>query len=121
MLHGADKRSRRAHHRHQKGMAIRFKETDARLLGRTARGVRAINLSDEKDDSVIGCAVVEEGKALLTVTETGFGRVSEFDNYRLQSRGGKGLINYHTEKFGDVAAVAAISAMRTPFSFRPAE
>ena len=93
----------------KKGMAIRFKETDARLLGRTARGVRAINLSDEKDDSVIGCAVVEEGKALLTVTETGFGRISEFDNYRLQSRGGKGLINYHTEKFGDVAAVAAIS------------
>lgn len=93
----------------KKGMAIRFKETDARLLGRTARGVRAINLSDEKDDSVIGCAVAEDGKSILTVTETGFGRVSDFDNYRLQSRGGKGLINYHTEKFGDVAAVAAVS------------
>ena len=90
-------------------MAIRFKESDARLIGRTARGVRAINLSDGKDDSVIGCAVVEQGKKLLTVTETGFGRISEFDNYRLQSRGGKGLINYHTEKFGDVAAVAAVS------------
>ena len=93
----------------KKGMAIRFKESDARLIGRTARGVRAINLSDGKDDSVIGCAVVEQGKKLLTVTETGFGRISEFDNYRLQSRGGKGLINYHTEKFGDVAAVAAVS------------
>ena len=93
----------------KKGMAIRFKETDARLLGRTARGVRAINLSDEKDDSVIGCAVAEDGKSILTVTETGFGRVSDFDNYRLQSRGGKGLINYHTEKFGDVAPGAAVS------------
>lgn len=45
---------------------------------------------------------------VLTVSETGFGRRSEFDNYRVQSRGGKGLINYHTETYGDVAAVAMV-------------
>lgn len=73
----------------KKGMAIRFAESDARVLGRTARGVRAINLSDEKDDEVIGMSVVREGANLLTVTETGYGRRSEFEDYRLQSRGGK--------------------------------
>ena len=52
--------------------------------------------------------VPEEYKKVLTVSETGFGRRSEFDNYRVQSRGGKGLINYHTETYGDVAAVAMV-------------
>ena len=45
---------------------------------------------------------------VLTVTETGFGRLSDQENYRIQKRGGKGLLNYHTEKFGDVAAIKVV-------------
>ena len=90
----------------RKGMAIRFSEANARVIGRTARGVKALNLRAE--DEVISLVVLEPGKKLLTVTETGYGRLSEYDNYRLQSRGGKGLTNYHVGRFGDVAAVTAI-------------
>jgi DNA gyrase subunit A len=92
----------------KKGMAIRFNENDARLVGRTARGVKAITLSDEKGDEVVGLAVVREGSVLMTVTETGYGRRSEFTDYRLQNRGGKGLTNYKTALYGDVAAVGDI-------------
>ena len=53
-------------------------------------------------------AVVEEGKQLLTVTETGYGRQSSVDDYRVQSRGGKGLTNYRVAKFGDVAQIAMV-------------
>lgn len=91
----------------REGMAIRFRETDARPLGRTARGVKAIELA-RTDDEVVGMDVIREGRTVLTVTETGFGRRSVPDNYRLQSRGGKGLINYHCEKYGKVAAVAVV-------------
>lgn len=90
----------------RKGMAIHFDENGARVLGRTARGVRAIRLAE--DDEVIGMSVCREGGVLLTVTETGYGRVSEYSDYRLQSRGGKGLTNYHTDKFGDVAAIKVV-------------
>ena len=92
----------------KKGMAIRFNETDARLVGRTARGVRAITLSEEKDDEVVGLAVVRDDAMLMTVTQTGYGRRSEFTDYRLQNRGGKGLTNYKTALYGDVAAVGDI-------------
>ena len=92
----------------KKGMAIRFHETDARLVGRTARGVKAITLSDEKGDEVVGLALVRENAMLMTVTETGYGRRSEFTDYRLQNRGGKGLTNYKTALYGDVAAVGDI-------------
>ncbi len=88
------------------GMAICFKEEDARLIGRTARGVRAIQLSD--GDYVVGFAVAVDNMQLLTVSETGYGRRSEFDDYRVQGRAGKGLINYHTEKFGKVAMIAPV-------------
>ena len=91
----------------KKGFAIKFLETQAREMGRTARGVRAIRLRE--GDEVVGMAVSDENKALLTVTETGYGRVSAFDEYRLQSRGGKGITNYRTAKYGDVAAVIAVS------------
>ena len=89
------------------GMSICFAESDARLIGRTARGVKAIELKD--GDYVVGFAVVREGYSLLTVSETGYGRKSSFDDYRLQNRGGKGLINYHTEKYGKVAMIAVVS------------
>ena len=89
------------------GMSICFAESDARLIGRTARGVKAIELKD--GDYVVGFAVVREGYSLLTVSETGYGRKSSFDDYRLQNRGGKGLINYHTEKYGKVAMIAVVN------------
>lgn len=92
----------------KKGMAIRFHETDARLVGRTARGVKAITLSEEKDDEVVGLALVRENSVLMTVTETGYGRRSDFSDYRQQNRGGKGLTNYKTALYGDVAAVGDI-------------
>ena len=89
------------------GMSICFKESDARLIGRTARGVKAIQL--DEDDYVVGFAVEREGYTLLTVSETGYGRKSEFSDYRVQSRGGKGLINYRTAQYGKVAMIAPVS------------
>ncbi len=91
----------------KKGMAIQFKETDVRAMGRTAHGVRAITL--KADDKVIAMDVVNEETRLLTVTETGYGRISNISDYRLQSRGGKGIMNYRTEKYGDVAAVLNVT------------
>ncbi len=90
----------------KKGMAIRFKEQDVRSMGRLARGVRAIRLAD--GDEVVGMCVVEDESLVLTVSETGYGRLSYADNYRLTSRGGKGVINYHTEKYGEVAAIRVV-------------
>lgn len=88
------------------GMAICFKEEDARLIGRTARGVRAIQLAD--GDYVVGFAVAVDNMQLLTVSETGYGRRSDFEDYRVQGRAGKGLINYHTDKYGKVAMIAPV-------------
>lgn len=90
------------------GMSICFKESDARLIGRTARGVKAITLSE--GDYVVGFAVERDGYTLLTVSETGYGRKSEFGDYRIQSRGGKGLINYRTSQYGKVAMIAPVCA-----------
>ena len=88
------------------GMAIRFNESDVRAMGRSARGVKAITLRD--DDCVIGMSVLREGAYILTVSETGYGRLSKLSDYRIQSRGGFGLTNYHTDKFGKVAAIKAV-------------
>lgn len=90
----------------RKGMAIRFKETDVRPMGRQARGVKAITLRE--DDEVIGMSTVREDAYVLTVSETGYGRLSKLSDYRIQSRGGKGLTNYHVEKYGDVAAIKVV-------------
>ena len=87
----------------KQGMAIRFKESDARELGRTARGVRAIELLE--GDEVVGMEVVTAGKNLLTVSESGQGRRTPFEDYRTQNRGGKGLQNY---KNGNVAGIKAV-------------
>ena len=91
----------------KKGKAIRFNETDVRAVGRSARGVRALRLKD--DDAVVGMIIVRDDKLVLTVSETGYGRLSSIDDYRIQSRGGQGVINYHTEKYGDVAALNSVS------------
>ena len=90
----------------KKGMSISFHENDARVIGRTARGVRALKLKE--GDCVIGMDILTEGKKVLTVSETGYGRLSEIDDYRLQNRGGSGLTNYHVAKYGDIAAIEVV-------------
>lgn len=86
------------------GVAIRFAESDARVVGRSAIGVRAIRLVG--DDSVVGCGVVREDATVLTVTEEGKGRRTNAADYRIQYRGGKGIRNYG--KKGHVAGLKVI-------------
>lgn len=88
------------------GFAIQFKEENVRAMGRNARGVRAINM--RQGDSVIDMAITDEDTRILTVTETGYGRISSIADYRLQTRGGKGLTNYRTDKYGKVAATIPV-------------
>jgi DNA gyrase subunit A len=89
------------------GMAIRFPETDVRSMGRTAYGVRGITLRG--DDYVVAMEVVKPGGTLLTVTERGFGKRTEIDEYRVQSRGGVGVINIATTtRNGLVVGVAFV-------------
>ena len=93
------------------GMSIRFNENDCRPIGRTARGVKAIELKE--GDEVIGMCVIREnddGKSkIMTIAETGLGRRSETEEYRVQTRAGKGVLNYHIEKYGLVAAVDMVN------------
>ena len=93
------------------GMSIRFNENDCRPIGRTARGVKAIELKE--NDEVVGMCVIPENqddtKKVLTVSETGLGRLSNHDEYRVQTRAGKGVLNYHTDKYGEVASVLLVS------------
>ena len=88
------------------GMAIRFKEADVRAMGRSARGVKAITMRE--GDCVVGTSILREDGLVLTVSETGYGRLSPVSDYRLQNRGGKGLTNYHTESYGKVAAIQIV-------------
>ncbi len=78
----------------RQGKSIRFKEEDVRDVGRTARGVRGITM--EKDDTLVGAEIPAEGNTIVTVTEKGFGKRTVVEEYRLQSRGGKGTINLKT-------------------------
>jgi len=89
------------------GMSIRFHETDARELGRTARGVKSISFK-KNDDFVVGFDVINENATVLTVSETGFGRRSVPSDYKVQKRGGSGLLNYRVDKFGKVAAIRMV-------------
>ena len=91
----------------KRGMAIRFREDEVRDMGRTARGVRGINL-DEGDD-VIGVEIPAQNTFMLTVSENGYGKCTPIDEYRVQSRGGKGTINLKTvQKVGDVSGVLQV-------------
>jgi len=91
----------------RRGMAIRFKEDDVRDMGRTARGVRGISL--DKDDDVVGVEIPAQGTFLMTVSENGFGKCTPIDEYRVQSRGGKGTINLKTvAKVGNVSGVLQV-------------
>jgi DNA gyrase subunit A len=89
------------------GMAIRFEETDVRPMGRTAYGVRGISLRE--GDEVVAMEVVREGGTLLTVAQNGYGKRTELDEYRLQSRGGVGIINIQTsDRNGKVVGIAYV-------------
>lgn len=89
------------------GMAIRFKETDARPLSRSAKGVRAIKLKD--GDQVVGMARIREGATVMTVTDKGQGRRTAVEEYRCQTRGGFGKINYKVnEEKGHVVGVKVV-------------
>lgn len=88
------------------GKVIRFYEADVREMGRQARGVRAIRLAE--GDVVVGMSVLRENGLVLTVSETGYGRLSNPEDYRLQHRGGMGILNYHVEKYGNVAAIKVV-------------
>jgi len=92
----------------RKGLAIRFNETDVREMGRTATGVRGIRLG--KDDIVIGFIVIRSATTLLVVTDKGFGKRSEIDDYRITRRGGKGVITVRTgEKNGNLISIKEIN------------
>lgn len=90
------------------GNAVRFAEEEARAMGRTARGVRGIRVAD--GDEVCGVALVESGKKLVTVTENGFGKLSDFDEFRLmKNRGGKGVAAHKiSEKTGCLTSIASV-------------
>ncbi len=90
------------------GNAVKFTEQGARTMGRTARGVIGIRLRG--DDRVVGVVAVEEGKHLLTLTELGYGKRTEFDDFRLmKSRGGMGVTCHNvTDRTGRVAGIAAV-------------
>ncbi len=91
------------------GKAIRFKEKDVRPMGRTAAGVRAMSL--QKKDEIIGLvAVADEDKYIFTASEKGYGKRTETASYRIQHRGGKGLINLKvTPKIGKAVAVLGVA------------
>jgi DNA gyrase subunit A len=91
------------------GMTIRFSEEKVRAMGRTARGVRGINLRG--DDQVVDMVVARPGRSLLTVCENGFGKQTNLEDYRSQNRGGVGLINIKTsDRNGKVVALKAVES-----------
>ena len=92
----------------REGMAIRFHEQEVRSMGRTAAGVRAINL--EKNDRVIGAVALRRtGTTILVATTLGYGKRSETDEYRVSHRGGKGIITVKTtEKTGHMVAIREV-------------
>lgn len=95
-----------------RGLSIRFSEQDVREMGRTARGVRAVTLSE--GDSVVGAGVIPGGKSdigqyVLTITENGYGKRSELSEYKRQSRGGRGLCCHKLgEKTGALAGIRIV-------------
>jgi DNA gyrase subunit A len=91
----------------QEGVAIRFSEGDVRPMGRTAYGVKGVGLRE--GDRVVAMELVRPGSTLLTVTENGYGKRTELDEYRVQSRGGVGIINIQTsERNGRVVGMASV-------------
>ena len=92
------------------GLSIRFHEQDVREMGRDTTGVKGITLGD--DDRVVGMVVIKRNEAtLLVATERGLGKCTSLDDYRIQKRGGKGILTLkRTEKTGNVVALMEVSA-----------
>ncbi|HZM28161.1 MAG TPA: DNA gyrase subunit A [Gemmatimonadales bacterium] len=91
----------------REGMSIRFHQGDVRDMGRVATGVKGIEL--EKSDAVIGMVVIRRDATLLVVSEHGFGKRSELSEYRVQKRGGKGIITFKvTDKTGACVALKEV-------------
>lgn len=89
------------------GKAIKFSEKDARPMGRVTKGVRGIRI--DSDDYLVGMTIAAKGTTLLTITDNGYGKRTDFDEYRLQNRGGRGILNYNiTQKTGKICAVKAV-------------
>jgi DNA gyrase subunit A len=93
----------------REGLAVRFEEENVRCMGRAARGVRGITLSG--DDYVVGVAVVDEEKTLLTVTEGGMGKRTPFSDFReMKHRGGRGVVCHKiSDKTGKLSAIISVS------------
>ena len=94
----------------REGCAVRFDENNVRAMGRAARGVRGITLTG--DDCVVGVCVVDETKTMLTVTERGMGKRTEFSDFReMKHRGGKGVVCHNiNDKTGKLAAIITVDA-----------
>jgi DNA gyrase subunit A len=91
----------------REGMSIRFHQSDVREMGRATTGVKGVEL--EADDHVIGMVVVRRDCTILVVSESGFGKRSEIGEYRVQKRGGKGIITFKaTEKTGRMVALKEV-------------
>ncbi|MDA7525415.1 DNA gyrase subunit A, partial [Verrucomicrobia bacterium] len=89
------------------GKSIRFNETDARSMGRVTTGVRGISLAN--DDKVVGLSIIEEGATLLVASEKGIGKRTTFEEYRQQTRGGKGIITMRTtDKTGGIVGALTV-------------
>ena len=89
------------------GMAIKFLEKEVRAMGRPARGVAAMDLADK--DFLIGAEVVEKDGLILSISETGYGKRTPLEDYRLTHRGGKGVINMKvTKKIGSVVGILSV-------------
>ncbi|MBM9613141.1 DNA gyrase subunit A [Desulfobulbus rhabdoformis] len=91
----------------RKGLSIHFHESDVRVMGRLAAGVKGINLSE--DDQVVGMAIISADDSVLTVTENGYGKRTAASEYKLQARGGKGVFAIKTsERNGKVVGVLPV-------------
>ncbi len=91
-----------------RGKMIRFNEKDVRQMGRVSRGVRAIMLG--KDDYVVGMSLYKEGGKILVVSENGYGKKTELDEYKIQARGGKGTTAYKiSEATGNIAGIEVVT------------
>ncbi|MBE2280999.1 MAG: DNA gyrase subunit A [Ignavibacteriaceae bacterium] len=90
------------------GLAIRFSESKVRDMGRTATGVRGINL--DKSDKVVGLLVIKRQTTIMVVTDRGYGKRSDVNDYRITNRGGKGIITVKTtEKTGKMIAIVEVT------------
>ncbi|MBQ9060456.1 MAG: DNA gyrase subunit A [Firmicutes bacterium] len=92
------------------GKCICFSEEDVRPMGRIAGGVRAINL--EEDDEVVSMQLVQPGEQLMVVTSKGYGKRTDVDEYKIQARGGKGLLTYDKSKFKKTGTLIGAEVVR---------